>query len=109
MRFLRPAVKRGLFTVWSDKLMPGGEEWEKKIEEQLSHCDLFLLLVSTNSMGSDFILDRELAPVKARRERGEPVHIYPILLEPTSEASIEPIAKFNFAALRRTAIRPSAL
>jgi tetratricopeptide (TPR) repeat protein len=95
MRFLRPAVKRGLFTVWSDKVMPGGEEWEKKIEEQLGRCDLFLLLVSTNSMGSDFILDRELAPVKARRERGEPVHIYPILLEPTSEASLEPIAKFN--------------
>jgi tetratricopeptide (TPR) repeat protein len=97
MSFLRPAVKRGLFTMWSDTVMPGGEEWEKKIEEQLRRCDVFVLLVSTNSMGSDFILDKELAPVKARRQRGESVHVYPILLEPTSKASLKPIAKFNLA------------
>ena len=83
-----------------------GRNGKKKIEEQLGRCDLFLLLVSTNSMGSDFILDRELAPVKARRERGEPVHIYPILLEPTSEVNSRAHRQVQFATLRRTAVGP---
>jgi hypothetical protein len=32
MRFLRPAVKSGAFTMWVDRQMPGGTEWDEEIE-----------------------------------------------------------------------------
>ena len=60
MKFLRPAVKSGEFAVWVDRLMPGGTKWDEDIEHNLRTCDIFVLLVSANSMGSNYIIDKEL-------------------------------------------------
>jgi TIR domain len=67
MRFLRPAVKSGAFTMWVDRQMPGGTEWDEEIDRELRACDVFVLLVSASSMGSDYIIDKELEIAGARR------------------------------------------
>jgi hypothetical protein len=35
MKFLRPAVKRGEFTMWVDRQMRGGTKWDDEIEANL--------------------------------------------------------------------------
>jgi hypothetical protein len=95
MSYLRPAVKNAAYTLWVDGDMPGGAEWESEIEGKLRACDIFVLLVSTHSMGSDYVIRKELALIEERRRNGEPVHVYPLVLEPTSEASLAPIRAFK--------------
>ena len=60
MKFLRPAAKSGEFTVWDDRQMSGGLKWNPEIERNLRACDIFVLLVSANSMSSNYIIDKEL-------------------------------------------------
>jgi hypothetical protein len=60
MKFLRPGVKGRKYQVWMDRLMPGGADWNPEIEAKARACDIFVLLVSANSTGSDYILDKEI-------------------------------------------------
>jgi hypothetical protein len=75
MRFLRPAVKNGAFTMWVDRQMPGGTEWDEEIDRELRACDVFVLLVSASSMGSDFIIDKELEIARAAGWRANCIFI----------------------------------
>jgi hypothetical protein len=52
LKFLRPGETAGIFELWVDQLMMGGDDWESKIEEMLRECDIFMLLVSTASSRS---------------------------------------------------------
>ena len=71
LKFLRPGEKAGIFELWVDQLMMGGDDWESKIEEMLRECDIFMLLVSASSMASDYILEKELPIIRARDAKGE--------------------------------------
>ena len=55
--------------------MTGGAKWDAEIERKLRACDIFILLVSANSMGSDYILDKELAIALEREAAGESMSI----------------------------------
>ena len=57
---MQPAVKHGIFELWVDREMMGGADWEPEIERKLRACDIFILLVSANSMASDYIVDKEI-------------------------------------------------
>jgi tetratricopeptide (TPR) repeat protein len=94
MKFLRPAVKSGEFRVWVDRQMQGGTKWDKEIEGHLLACNIFVLLVSANSMGSDYIIGKELEIARRRQTVGE-LHVYPLLIEPTPKAGLERVRDFN--------------
>jgi hypothetical protein len=94
MRLLRPAVKSGAFTMWVDRQMPGGTKWDEEIDRELRACDMFVLLVSASSMGSDYIIDKELEIARARRAAGE-LYIYPLLIRPTPRAGLDRVREFN--------------
>ena len=96
---LNPLVESGLIDIWHDRHIEGGADWEAKILEKLSTCDVCLLLVSRHSLVSQFILKVEIRTMLERRE-SEGAHIYPILLTPTS------IAGAGNDWLRRMNIRP---
>jgi hypothetical protein len=81
--FLRPAETQGAFEVWTDRLMPGGAEWNSEIERKLQGCDVFVLLVSRHSKASYYIIDQEIAAIQRREATCEDVHFYPLLLTPT--------------------------
>src|SRR5271170_7324673 len=98
LEYLRPAEMAGVFALWVDHLMMGGANWEAEIEAKLRTCDIFILLVSTHSMASTYILRKELPIVRERDARGEAVHIYPVLLTPT------PIIGLDY--IRDKSIRP---
>jgi hypothetical protein len=94
MRFLRPAVKSGAFTMWVDRQMPGGTEWDEDIDRELRACDVLVLLVSASSMGSNYIIDKELEIARARHAAGE-LYIYPLLIRPTPRAGLDRVREFN--------------
>ena len=95
MRFLRPAVKRGEFEMWVDRQMAGGTKWDDEIDLKLRTCDIFVLLVSANSMGSDYVIEHELQIVRRRQAAGDDLHVYPLLIEPTPKAGLEKVRDFN--------------
>ncbi len=93
--YLQPAVKHGVFDLWVDRHMPGGTDWDPEIERRLRDCDIFILLVSANSMASDYIIDKEIAIIRERQANGEPVHFYPLLLTPTPKAGLDKVKDKN--------------
>src|ERR1700722_13019307 len=93
--YLQPAVKHGVFDLWVDQNMPGGTDWDPEIEKKLRACDIFILLVSANSMASDYIIDKEIAMIRERQAKGEPVHFYPLLLTPTPRAGLDKVRDKN--------------
>ena len=95
MRFLRPGEKGRRYTVWIDRLMPGGADWNPEIEAKVRGCDIFVLLVSTHSTGSDYILDKEVPIVRERQRNGETVHLYPLLLDWTPQAGLDQVKDKN--------------
>src|SRR5258708_1621828 len=93
--YLQPAVKHGVFNLWVDRHMMGGEDWDPEIERNLRECDIFILLVSAHAMASDYIIDKEIAVIRERQARGEPVHFYPLLLTPKPQAGLEKVKDKN--------------
>jgi hypothetical protein len=87
-RYLQPAVKDGIFDVWVDRNIMGGADLNPEIERKLRGCDIFILLVSANSMASRYIVDTEIATIRERQANGEDVHFYPLLLTPTPDAGL---------------------
>lgn len=102
-KFLQPAVKSDVIAVWTDQSIRGGEDLDPEIKKALARCDIFVLLVSPNSMASDYIVDVELAGVRRRQAAGEPVHFYPLVLTPTPR---EALAQVHDKNLRPRDARP---
>jgi hypothetical protein len=95
MKFLRPGVKGRKYEVWMERLMPGGADWNPEIEARLRACDIFILLVSANSTGSDYIIDKEIPIVRERQRNNDGVYFYPLLLDWTPKAGLEQVNDKN--------------
>jgi hypothetical protein len=93
--YLKPAEKEGAAEIWTDRLMPGGADWDPGIERKLRGCDIFLLLVSPNSMASKYIVDKEIKIIRERQANGEGVYFYPLLLTPTPDIGLKPVRDKN--------------
>jgi hypothetical protein len=71
-------VRQGLITIWHDRKIPGGVEWEKEIRKHLMTAPIVLLLVSPDFIASEKTYKiAEQAMEKTRR--GE-ARVIPILL-----------------------------
>jgi hypothetical protein len=95
MKFLRPGVKGRKYEVWMNRLMPGGADWNPEIEAKARACDIFVLLVSANSTGSDYIVDKEIPIVRERQRNNDGVYFYPLLLDWTPKAGLEQVNDKN--------------
>src|SRR5208283_4802164 len=93
--YLRPAIKHSAVDLWLDRLMPGGADWEREIEQKLRACDIFILLVSRHSLSSDYVVDKEIALIRERQKKGEAVHFYPLVLTPTPKVALDLVRDKN--------------
>jgi hypothetical protein len=76
---LKPLENKGMIELWRDTRMEPGEVWEKGIQAALDKSSVFILLLSADFVGSDFIMKRELpALLEARRHRD--VKIIPVVV-----------------------------
>ena len=87
--YLRPAIKHGAVELWLDRLMPGGADREREIDQKLRACDIFILLVSRHSLSSDYVVDEEIAIIRERQAKSEAVHFYPLVLTPTPKRGLD--------------------
>jgi len=91
---LRPATV-GHAEIWLDRQIKGGDRFQPEVEQHLKDCAIFVLLVSPNSMASEWIRNIEIATIRARQGRGDRVLIFPILLTPTPTTALEAIRDIN--------------
>lgn len=67
--------------LWVDDDIPGGDDWQRQILEHVERATVAVLLVSENSLTSDFILKSELPALQRRRESGD-LKLFPIIAKP---------------------------
>jgi hypothetical protein len=93
--YLKSGEQAGLFEVWVDRELLGGADWNDAIEQKLRACDIFLLLVSQNSAGSNFIINNEIAIIEERERKGEDVCFYPLLIKPPPASGFDRVKHKN--------------
>ncbi|MEM9808050.1 MAG: toll/interleukin-1 receptor domain-containing protein, partial [Cyanobacteria bacterium P01_D01_bin.56] len=72
--------KNRLISVWNDRMIIPGEEWQGKIGDSLNNADIVLLLVTANFLSSDFC-DIEMTRALKRHSEGK-ARVIPIMLAP---------------------------
>jgi len=95
MDFLRPGVEGRRYEVWIDEVMPIGADWNPDIEAKLRACDIFILLVSTRSTGSDYVRNKEVPVIRERQKSGDGVHFCPLLIDWTPDPGLELVKDKN--------------
>lgn len=101
--YLQPAIQRGIFDLWVDSQLTWGDHWEQVIEQKLRACDIFILLVSVNSMASHYVVKKEIRIIRERQARGDEVYFCPLLLTPTPDDGLDEVRDKN---LRPRGARP---
>lgn len=69
----------GLISVWHDRRIVPGEEWEREIAENLEAADIILLLISSDFIASDYCYKVEMERAVERHDAGEAV-VIPVIL-----------------------------
>src|SRR2546429_9970665 len=79
---LTPLKREGLVsTLWCDREISAGTEWEKEIDSNLNTAQIILLLVSPDFIASDYCYSIEVKRALERHEHGE-AKVIPIILRP---------------------------
>ena len=85
---LRPAEEVGAFEIWTEPLAPGAD-LDPEIQRKLRACDMFVPLVSPHWLALGAAVGRQIAIIRERQARGESVYLYPLLLAPTPETTVD--------------------
>jgi hypothetical protein len=80
-KHLAPLSREGLITLWDDMELKLGENWEDEIKKHLTTAHIILLLVSADSIASEYFYSKEMKQAMERHLRGE-VRVIPIILRP---------------------------
>ena len=82
-----------VITAWDDRMIPAGDEWDKKIHEELERADIFVLFVSASFLASKYCREVELPIVMRRHEAGE-ARVLPVIVRDVHWRSA-PFARLN--------------
>lgn len=101
-KHLRPLVTDGSITLWYDKHLLPGDDFNQLITEELNRADIVLLLISSDYLASPFAYPKEMSPALARHARGEVV-VIPVILR-VCDWDASPLAAFNVLPSDRLAV-----
>lgn len=69
-KHLTPLKRSSRISVWNDKEIEGGDNWDEAIKEELRNADMILLLVSSDFISSNYIWETELKSALDRSKKG---------------------------------------
>lgn len=73
--------RQKLLQTWDDRRIKAGDEWFEEIEKEMTTAKVAVLLISANSLTSDFILHTEVPSLLERRE-SEGIVVFPVIVKP---------------------------
>lgn len=73
--------KQNILDLWDDRRIQAGDDWINKIKHSLEKASVAVILISKNSLTSDFILDLEIRKL-LERHFSEGLKIFPIIVSP---------------------------
>jgi hypothetical protein len=71
--------RRGMIDSWHDRQIGAGDDWKERIDDNLQHADIILVLVSSDFIASDYCYEKEMIRALERHEKKEAVLI-PVIL-----------------------------
>lgn len=81
MVHLSSLKRRGFIQEWHDRKLKAGEEWDKKIKQELLDADIILLLISSDFIASNYCFDVEITKAMERHNQNNAI-VVPIILRP---------------------------
>ena len=94
VRHLRVLELQGELDLWDDRRIAPGENWADDIREALESARVALLLVSANSLTSEFILNEEI-PALLRSRASEGLRLIPVIVRPSAWEEIPWLASIQ--------------
>jgi cell division protein FtsN len=79
LKTLRDWERQGRIVVWADHRVVAGEPWDEAIRSKLAAADLFLFLMSRDSIASEYIDGVEIRSALERHRKGE-AHVFPVIV-----------------------------
>lgn len=91
---LKPYLREGSITSWSDEQIVPGSKWFGEIKSALAQTKVAVLLVTPDFLASDFIHEHELAPLLKEAEQGG----VKVLWVPVRDSAYKQTALKNYQA-----------
>lgn len=79
-KYLKQFEDNGLLDIWNDQKIRFGSDWFSEIKQKLNSAKVFILLVSTDFINSDFIKNNELPKILNKAENNDTL-IIPIMVK----------------------------
>jgi internalin A len=76
---LKLLQRRGLVETWHDRKIEAGDEWKRKIDENLERADIILMLVSADFIASDYCYAKEMERALEKHEQKE-ARVIPVIV-----------------------------
>jgi internalin A len=76
---LKLLQRQGLIESWHDRDIEAGDEWKRKIDDNLERADIILLLVSADFIASDYCYEIEMRRALERHEKEE-ARVIPVVV-----------------------------
>jgi hypothetical protein len=85
---------QGLIGIWEDRQISAGADWHADIQAALHAASIAVLLISANSLTSDYFLHAEVAPLIERAAK-EGVRIFPLVVKPCAWQTVPWLRQMN--------------
>ncbi len=91
---LRVSQQEGLLDLWHDRLIAGGDDWYEAIMAAIDSGCVAILLVSANSLTSDFIKREEIPRILQLKDEGR-MRFYPIIISSCDWEAVDWLKRMN--------------
>jgi len=94
LRHLQVLEKESVLYLWDDRRIQPGADWYREVTKALDSARVAVLLISPNSLTSDFILREEVSRLLQRRD-AEGLKVFPLILEPCPWKAVKWLASMQ--------------